>query len=469
MNDVFSILATFYHSTIFYYALFIMVGYFLLALLSAIEMRNYLKKNAMVDYKTILVSPHAPGVSILAPAFNEAASIIENVHSLLSLHYNKAEVIVINDGSTDKTLANLIAHYDLEAVNFALNQQLPSKALRGVYKSKNPAYAKLTVVDKENGGKADALNMGINISRFELILCIDADCILEHDAILKLVKPFLDSSRPVIGVGGVVHIANSCEVKNGHLVKVHLPNTFLARFQVIEYIRAFLMGRMAWSRLNGLLIISGAMGLVDKKVVIGCGGYNTQTVGEDMELVLRMRKYMHQQKKPYRLIYIPDPLCWTECPSDFSTLTRQRNRWTRGTMECLALHKNLFFNPNYGLLGLVSYPYWFFFEWLAPLIEVLGLCIFTYIAFTGFINWAFFGIILVMVYLYTVTLTTLTILFEEFSYRKYTSGSDLLKLIGLALLEPLVYHPMVLYFAIVGNIDFFRGKKSWGMMVRKGF
>ena len=292
---------------------------------------------------------------------------------------------------------------------------------------------------------------------------------MENDAILKLVKPFLDSSRPVIGVGGVVHIANSCEVKNGHLVKVHLPNTFLARFQVIEYIRAFLMGRMAWSRLNGLLIISGAMGLFDKKVVIGCGGYNTQTVGEDMELVLRMRKYMHQQKKPYRLIYIPDPLCWTECPSDFSTLTRQRNRWTRGTMECLALHKNLFFNPKYGLLGLVSYPYWFFFEWLAPLIEVLGLCIFTYMAFTGFINWAFFGIILVMVYLYTVTLTTLTILFEEFSYRKYTSGSDLLKLIGLALLEPLVYHPMVLYFAIVGNIDFFRGKKSWGMMVRKGF
>jgi cellulose synthase/poly-beta-1,6-N-acetylglucosamine synthase-like glycosyltransferase len=211
------------------------------------------------------------------------------------------------------------------------------------------------------------------------------------------------------------------------------------------------------------------MGLFDKKVVIGCGGYNTQTVGEDMELVLRMRKYMHQQKKPYRLIYIPDPLCWTECPSDFQSLTRQRNRWTRGTMECLALHKNLFFNPKYGLLGLVSYPYWFFFEWLAPLIEVLGLFIFTYMAFTGFINWAFFGIILVMVYLYTVTLTTLTILFEEFSYRKYTSGSDLLKLIGLALLEPLVYHPMVLYFAIVGNIDFFRGKKSWGMMVRKGF
>ncbi|MFM6954132.1 MAG: glycosyltransferase family 2 protein [Sphingobacteriaceae bacterium] len=432
-------------------------------------MKSYLKKNAVVDYKTILVSPHAPGVSILAPAFNEEATIIENVHSLLSLHYNKSEVIVINDGSTDKTLALLIKHYELEPVNFSLNQQLSTKLLRGVYKSKNPAYAKLLVVDKDNGGKADALNMGINISRFELILCIDADCILEQDAILKLVKPFMDSAKTVIGVGGVVHIANSCEVKNGHLVKVHLPDKLLPRFQVIEYIRAFLMGRMAWSRLNGLLIISGAMGLFDKNVVIGCGGYNTQTVGEDMELVLRMRKYMHQQKKPYRLIYIPDPLCWTECPADFKTLNRQRNRWTRGTMECLAMHKNLFFNPKYGLLGLVSYPYWLLFEWLAPLIEVLGLSIFLYMAFIGIIQWKFFGIILLMVFLYTVTLSTLTILFEEYSYRKYTSGSDLLKLLGLALVEPIVYHPVVLYCAIKGNIDFFRGKKSWGMMVRKGF
>lgn len=469
MHDLLPILSDYYHSIIFFYAIFIMVAYFLLALLSAVEMRSYLKKNSVVDYKTILTSPHAPGVSILAPAYNESASIIQNVHSLLSLHYNKSEVIVINDGSTDDTLALLIAHYHLEPVDFSLHTQIVCKPLKAVYKSTNPAYTKLTVVDKENGGKADALNMGINVSSLELILCIDADCILEKEAILKLVKPFMDTGKPVIGVGGVVHIANSCEVRNGHLVNVHLPTNMLPRFQVIEYIRAFLMGRMAWSRLNGLLIISGAMGLFDKAVVIACGGYNTQTVGEDMELVIRMRKYMHEKKSPYRLIYVPDPLCWTESPTDFSTLGRQRNRWTRGTMECLALHKNLFLNPRYGFLGLISYPYWLLFEWLAPLIEVLGLVIFTYMAIMGAIHWPFFAIILAMVYMYTVTLSTLTILFEEFSYRKYTSGSDLLKLLGLALLEPILYHPMVLYWAVRGNIDFFRGKKSWGMMVRKGF
>lgn len=469
MNEFVHTLSDYYHSIIFFYAILIMVGYFLLALLSAVEMRSYLKKNSIVDYKTILVSPHAPGVSILAPAFNEAASIIQNVHSLLSLHYNKSEVIVINDGSTDNTLALLIDHYQLVPVKFSLHRKIDGKALKSVYKSSNPAYAKLIVVDKENGGKADALNMGINVSDMELILCIDADCILEQDAILKLVKPFMDSGKPVIGVGGVVHIANSCEVKNGHLVKVNLPQNVLPRFQVIEYIRAFLMGRMAWSRLNGLLIISGAMGLFDKKVVIASGGYNTQTVGEDMELVVRMRKYMHQKKEPYRIVYVPDPLCWTESPADFTTLGKQRNRWTRGLMECLALHKNLFLNPRYGFLGLISYPYWLLFEWLSPLIEVLGLFIFAYMAIVGTIHWTFFAIILAMVYIYTVTLSTLTILFEEFSYRKYTSGSDLLKLLGLALVEPIVYHPMVLYWAVRGNIDFFRGKKSWGMMVRKGF
>ncbi len=428
-----------------------------------------MRKNSYVNYRDILVSPHAPSVSILAPAYNEANTIIENVRSLLSLHYSNFEVIIINDGSSDESLQNLIDFYSLELVDFALNAQIRTKALRGVYKSRNPAFSKLLVVDKVNGGKSDALNLGINISDKELILCIDVDCIVEQDALLKMVKPFMDEGKKVIATGGVVRIANSCEVKEGRLVKVHMPTSIISRFQVLEYLRAFLMGRMAWSRLNGLLLISGAMGLFDKDLVVKCGGYSHKTVGEDMELVVRMRRYMHDHDQKYRVVYIPDPLCWTESPVDLQVLGRQRNRWTRGTMETLWFHKDLFFNPRYGLLGLLSYPYWFFFEWLAPILEFFGMTVFILLAFLGNINWEFSLILIGMVYFFAVTVSTLAVVFEEMSYQQYTSGKDLLKLLLIATIEPLFYHPITVYWAIRGNLDMLMGKKSWGKMTRAGF
>ena len=282
-----------FNDVLFVYAIIVMGSYAILALLSFLELRGYLRKNSYVDYRQILVSPNAPSVSILAPGYNEEATIVENVRSLLSIHYSNFEVIIINDGSKDRSLQTLIEHYELVKVNFALNEQIKTKPLRGIYKSKNKAYSRLTVVDKENGGKADALNIGINVSSKDLILCIDVDCIVEQDAILRMVKPFMDEEKRVIAAGGVIRIANSCEVKDGRLIKVHMPDNLVARFQVLEYIRAFLMGRMAWSRLNGLLLISGAMGMFDKDIVIKCGGYNHNTVGEDMELIVRMRRYMH--------------------------------------------------------------------------------------------------------------------------------------------------------------------------------
>ena len=469
MNSYYSFFEEFLNNAIFYYALVVMFSYIFLTFLSAVEMKSYLRKNSYVDYKAILVSPHAPSVSILAPAYNEEASIIDNVRSLLSLHYSNFEVIIINDGSSDNSMFLMIEHFGLEKVKFAVNEQLKTKPLRGVYKSKNPAFSRLTVVDKDNGGKSDALNMGVNVSEKDLILCIDVDCIVEQDAILKMVKPFLDEGKRVIAVGGVVRIANSCEIRDGRLITVNMPEKIIPRFQVLEYIRAFLMGRMAWSRLNGLLLISGAMGLFDKEIVIKAGGYNHDTVGEDMELVVRMRRYMHDHDLRYRVVYTPDPLCWTESPSDAKILGRQRNRWTRGTMEVLLLHKDLLFNPRYGLLGLLSYPYWFFFEWLAPILETIGLICFIYLAAMGYINWEFSLILFSMVYFFAVMLSTIAVLFEEMSYQQYTKGSDLFRLLGMAILEPVIYHPLTVYWAIRGNIDKLTGKTSWGTMTRTGF
>ena len=234
-------------------------------------------------------------------------------------------------------------------VNYYFDYRIPCERIKGVYKSDNPSYNRLTVIDKNNGGKADSLNAGINISRNSLIVTIDADSIIESDSVLKLVKPFLEEKeRKVIGTGGVIRIVNSCDIERGHIREIKLPDQILPRLQVLEYTRAFLLGRMAWSHLDGLMLISGAMGMFDRETVILAGGYSIKTVGEDMELVLRMRRYKAERKEKYEVTYIPDPLCWTEAPSDFKSLRKQRTRWTRGLIESLWSHRRLFMNPGYG-------------------------------------------------------------------------------------------------------------------------
>jgi cellulose synthase/poly-beta-1,6-N-acetylglucosamine synthase-like glycosyltransferase len=415
-------------------------------------------------------SEYAPTISIIAPAYNEGATIIENVRSLLAVHYNNFELILVNDGSKDDTLEKLIIAYKLVKVPFLVNEKIKTKSIRGIYKSTNSIYHKLLVVDKENGGKADALNTGINISSNKYIVCIDVDCILEQDAMLKLIKPFLEETQfRVIATGGVIRIANSCEIRNGNLAKVHLPKKLLPRMQTLEYIRAFLLGRMAWSRMNGLLIISGAFGAFDREIAIKAGGYNSATVGEDMELIVRMRRYMHEHKLPYKVSYIPDPLCWTEAPSTFQILGRQRNRWTRGTIETLQIHKKMFFNPRFGILGILSYPYWFFFELLAPVIEFSGFIFLAVFALAGMIKWPSFILLLGLVLSFGFLYSIFAILIEVTTFNQYKKRTDILKLILIAFAEPIIFHPFVVWSAVRGNIDFFRKKKSWGEMTRQGF
>ncbi|MGC4022332.1 MAG: glycosyltransferase [Cyclobacteriaceae bacterium] len=456
------------NTLIFIYAVAIASAYLFLGILSLFEMRRYMRKNYFTDYKMILSSPLAPGISLIAPAYNEGLTIIDNVKSLLSIMYNNYEVIIINDGSKDDTLAKLIPAFDLVKVNFDVQSPIQAKPVRGVYKSKNRAFKKLVVVDKENGGKADALNVGLNLSKKDLVACIDVDCIIEPDALLKMVKPFLEQPE-VIASGGVVRIANSCVVEEGRLIEVKLPEELLPRTQVLEYIRAFLLGRMAWSRLNGLLLISGAFGLFKRDIAIACGGYNHNTVGEDMELVVRMRRYMHENNLTYKVAYIPDPLCWTEAPASTKILSRQRNRWARGTFETLKIHRKLFLNPRYGLMGMLSYPFWFFFEYLSPFIEFSGLVFFLFLVIIGQVNWLFFLSLTLAVYCFAFFMSMFALFAEETSFFKYTKKRDVLKMIGIALIEPLWFHPRVVWWSLKGNIDLIKGKKSWGEMTRQGF
>ncbi len=459
------------HYIFFAYAFFAITSYIVLSVISGKETLEYLKKNSFVNYKDILSSTMSPSITIIAPAYNESLNVVENVRSLLSNHYVNYKVIIINDGSTDDSLEKLIATYDLEAIDFIINNKIKTKPLRtGVFKSKNPAFEKLMVVDKENGGKADALNMGLNISKTKYVACIDVDCLLLEDALQKMIKPFLEvTNAKVIAAGGVIRIANSCIIRGGKLIDVNLPKNLLVQAQILEYLRAFLLGRMAWSRLNGLLVISGAFGILDKETAIAVGGYDTETVGEDMEIIVRMRRYMEEKGEKYRVSYIPDPLCWTEAPDTYKIFISQRNRWTRGTIETLNKHRKIGFNRNYGTFGLLSYPYWLIFERLAPLIEAVGLVYFIILVALREVKWEYALSFLILAYMFSVLFSIVAIYSEELTFHQYKKKGTGFKLILLSALEPFILHPFILYAAVKGNYDYyFNRKKKWGSMVRKG-
>lgn len=457
----------------FIYACALFGMYILTSILSIFELRNYINKNRFVDYKSMLSFPKLPSVSIIAPAYNEEKTIIENIKCLLQIQYTNYEIIIVNDGSKDNSLIKVIEYFELIETPKAYELNVKCAPIKAIYKSKNSAYNHLIVVDKENGGKADALNAGINVSQNDLFLALDVDCILEPDALLKMVKPFLDNKEEVvIASGGVVRVANSCEIENGRITKVNYPESIWAKFQVLEYSRAFILGRMAWSKLNGLLIISGAFGLFDRKRVVKIGGYDKTTVGEDLELVVRLRRYMHEVEKcKYRVAYIPDPLCWTEVPESLEILSRQRNRWTRGAIDTIKKHRKMFLNPKYGVIGMVSFPYWVLFEWLAPIIEVIGILYVIFIILFGLLNYQVFIILLLFVLTFSVMYSSIAIFFEAFTYNKYKGAKYISEALLFFLLEMIIYQPLNMYFSLCGNYDFFfrKNKRGWGDMTRKGF
>jgi cellulose synthase/poly-beta-1,6-N-acetylglucosamine synthase-like glycosyltransferase len=459
------------HYLFFAYAFSAIVSYIVLSIISGKETISYLKKNSFVNYRDILSSTMSPSITIIAPAYNESLNIVENVRSLLSNHYVNYNVVIINDGSKDDSLEKLIKAYDLEKIDYIINEKIKTQPLRdGIFKSKNPAFERLMVVDKVNGGKADAINMGLNMSKSKYVACIDVDCLLLEDALQKMIKPFLEvTDAKVIATGGVIRIANSCVIRGGKLINVNFPKNLLVQSQILEYLRAFLLGRMAWSRLNGLLVISGAFGVFDKEIAIAVGGYDTETVGEDMEIVVRMRRYMEEKGEKYRVSYIPDPLCWTEAPDNYKIFISQRNRWTRGTIETLKKHRKIGFNPKYGSFGLLSYPYWLIFERLAPIVETVGILYFIVLLILKEVRWEYALSFLVLAYLFSVLFSIIAIYSEELTFHQYKKKGTGYKLVLLSALEPFVLHPFILYAAVRGNIDYyFNKKKKWGEMQRKG-
>jgi len=452
---------------ILFYFLALNLIYVILFAASLVEVLRFIKRTFFSDYQQILQSDMTWPISILVPAHNEEKNIVESIRSLQLVNYGEFEIIVINDDSTDRTLAKLIEAFELRRVDKVYRKSLTTQQVRGIYGSLT--HSNLLVIDKERGGKSDALNAGINLARFPLFCSVDADSIIEDNALLRVVKPFMEHPGEMVAVGGIVRIANGCEVHEGRIAKVHLPPTSLPIFQVVEYLRAFLTGRMGWSVLRSLLIISGAFGLYKKSDVIAVGGYDPESDTEDLELVVRLHQYCRERKLRYRIVFVPDPVCWTEAPTTFKILRLQRNRWHRGLLQSLWRHKRMFFNPRYGVIGLFAFPYFLMFEMIGPFIEIAGYVAVPAAWALGILNIQFMVLFFVLSMLAGVFLSVAAVLLEEISFRRYNSWQDLLKLLLFGALENFGYRQILSIFKVKAFFDFLRRRRGWGDMKRRGF
>lgn len=406
---------------------------------------------------------HRP-ISVLVPAFNEEQTIEASVRAFLGLNYPDFEVIVINDGSSDHTLQVLLDGFELQKSEEFPSRLLPTRAIHGVYRCSR--YPHLLVIDKENGGKGDALNVGITHATKPLFCAVDADSILDAEALLRVARQFLEDDA-LIAVGGTVRVMNGSHVRNDVVHEMEPPKSWLERIQVVEYTRAFLAGRSTFSAMGVLLIVSGAFGLFSRKAVLDVGGYRTDTVGEDMELVVRLHRYMREEKLNYQIRYTMDPICWTQVPQDMDMLRKQRNRWQRGLLETLWLHRKMFLNPRYGRIGMFSLPYHLVFEAFAPILEAAGYVLTLVLLLTGHLDSTFALLFLVMALLYGMLISLASLGIEGFMVQRYPHFADRAKIMLASVFEQLGYRQMLVVERLMATMMLYRKRGQWDTQQRK--
>lgn len=461
----------FYQYLIFFYAIFLTFVYITLGLLGYFNILKEKHRYTIKEEHLLNLTPNkAPGISVVAGAFNEEVIIIDSVNSLLSLNYPNFEVVVVNDGSVDKTLDLLKEHFFLEEIPFPYVESIRCRPVKKIYRSTNSAYSRLTVVDKENGGtKADAMNAGINVAKYDYFINTDVDCILAKDTLTKIILPVLDSKIPVIAVGATLRMVNGCEIKDGDMVAAHPPKRFIPTFQETEYLRSYLLAKMGWATMNAIPNVSGGFGLFNRPVVIDAGGYDPLSHAEDMDMTIRMAAFMRDNGRKYKISQIPDTCCWTEGPPNVKVLSRQRTRWGRGLLQIFIVHRRLVFNRRYGRLGFLILPYALFFEFMAPIIEVTGFLVLLFLLFTQQINFATFWLMLIFVFLIGFTMSIIAISYD-ISVKKQFKLRGYLRLILFSTFEAVLYHPLIVAFSLRGYWQFLTQKKfEWGAMTRQGF
>jgi cellulose synthase/poly-beta-1,6-N-acetylglucosamine synthase-like glycosyltransferase len=429
----------------------------------------HMRRLALGGDDVVLQSPMTPPISIILPAFNEEACIVNSVDALRLLEYGDFEIVVVDDGSTDAMLERLTEAYDLVPSRIPLRMQLPCKPIHAVYASGR--LPNLVVVSKDNGGcKADASNAGINVARFPLVCITDADAVLEKDALLRAVRPFVERPRETVAVGGTVRIVNGCAVSVGRVTRVGAPRNLLAALQVVEYMRAFIASRTAWSYVGGLFLISGAFGVFRKDALVEVGGYNAEAIGEDMELVLRMHRTFRAQRRRFRIVFVPDPVVWTEAPESIKGLRSQRKRWHRGLLQCLWWNRSAAFRPSQGAVGMLGLPYLWLFEAGGTVIEVVGYAVIVLAALLGQLNAEFVVLFVLLAMAYGVALSVSALLMDDTRSMHSQSIGDIAWLLLCTVIENFGYRQMVTVWRFTAMVGLLAGREShWDPLERKGF
>jgi len=451
---------------VFFYYILLNSFYTLFLVVSLFTILEYLRYLRLYNLQDLKLYSEIPPISLLIPIYNEENVILRTIKSALNIDYPYFEVIVINDGSTDRTLELLIEHFQLQRLPFFVyRKRLDTSKVLGFYYSK--LYPNLFVINKERKGKFDALNCGVNFSKYPYICTVDADSIIEKDALLKLVRKLLDSNLPVIALGGVVRVSNGIKFENGNIFSIELPKKALPIFQIVEYIRAFLFGRLGLERLKGTIILSGAFSFFNKEALIKVGGFKDSTVTEDFEIVLRLHKYFRQKKETYYIGFIPDPICWTEVPESISELSKQRRRWHLGLFQTLWLYKSMLLNLKYGRIGCFIMPFYFL-EATGATIETIGYPVVVLSYFFGILSFEYLIVFFLLAIVYGIFLSVGGIFLEEMSFRRYPRWSHVLKLLFFGILENFGYRQLNSFFRFQATLQFLSGSRKWELVRKSG-
>ena len=465
-RDVFVHLMNIFNIIIVSYFFMANGGYTILMGLSLASLLIYNRRLRYQGLEELRESVVTPPVTVIMPGYNEQEVIVESVRSVLKTDYPYLEVVVVDDGSSDETLNRLVAAYQLIKMDLIYRPRLMTEAVRGFYM--NPAIPNLLVISKDNGGKFDALNVGINACRTPYFCTLDADCILERDALLRLMRPIKRDPLNIVASGGIVRILNGCKVQDGQVVTVELPDTALERFQVVEYLRSFLFGRTGWDLLRGTLIVSGAFAVFHRETVIEAGGFNETTVSEDMELIVRLHRWAVENERRIKMQFISDPVCWTEAPANRKNLAAQRRRWQLGLYQALWLNSDMLFNRKFGRVGWLGYPFTLYVEALGAPVEFLGYCMIPLALLFGIVPPSLFLLFVLLALAYGSFLSVGSVLMEELTYRRYPRYRDLLVLLGYALLENIGYRQLVVWYRVQGFWRFLTGFQQWEKVTHGG-
>lgn len=427
---------------------------------SSINFSRNIKLKKFEENLQINNKRYYPPVSLIVPAYNESLTICDTIESLAILDYKQYEIIIVSDGSTDESIEIIKNKYKLKEVYRPTKINIETKKVNKVYMGSYMGR-KIILIDKENGGKADALNVGINYSSYPIFVAIDADSILVKDSLRKIIDPFM-RNRKVVAVGGNIKISNHLKISGGKIEHIENPRKFIVSLQIIEYMRSFLTNRVAWNMLNMNLIISGAFGAFNKQVVIDVGGYDSKTVGEDMELVMRIHKHFIEKDEKYYIMYSTDANCYTQAPESFKSLKSQRRRWQVGLIHCMGIHRKMFLNGKWLLAKL----YFLGFEMITPIVEVIGIITITISFILGIINLEFLMVYYFMIIIYGLAVSVAAILMELYVYKEHVNKKLLIKLMILSIFEPISYRLLISIYRISAFLGYKKNKHKWGNIKR---